>query len=153
MPPRPRSATSRYRPAMIDPVANRRESPRVATPGVVAPSVSSSSGLDGISGLYRRHVRTGQRGPSSKEIMRSAHSTGVWRLVWVERLVQDVRYGSRMMAANPAFAAVAIASLAIGIGATCAIFSFADALLLRPLPVARPSEVVTVGSTASLEAL
>ena len=69
------------------------------------------------------------------------------------QFAQDVRYGWRMLVANPAFAAVAIASLAIGIGATCAIFSFADGLLLRPLPVARPGEVVTVGSTASLEAL
>jgi predicted permease len=69
------------------------------------------------------------------------------------RFAQDIRYGVRMLAANPAFAAVAIASLAIGIGATCAIFSFADGLLLRPLPVARPGDVVTVGSTASLEAL
>jgi predicted permease len=42
--------------------------------------------------------------------------------------------------------------LAIGIGANCAIFSFADALLLRPLPVARPGEVFTVGSSASIEA-
>ena len=43
-------------------------------------------------------------------------------------------------------------SLAIGIGANCAIFSFADALLLRPLPVARPGDVFTVGSNSSLEA-
>ena len=43
-------------------------------------------------------------------------------------------------------------SLAIGIGANCAIFSFADALLLRPLPVARPGEVFTVGSNSSVEA-
>ena len=74
-------------------------------------------------------------------------------LVWLERLGQDVRYGFRMLAASPGFTGVAVASLAIGIGANCAIFSFADALLLRPLPVARPGEVVTVGSTAALEAL
>ena len=43
-------------------------------------------------------------------------------------------------------------SLAIGIGANCAIFSFADALLLRPLPVARPGDVFTVGSDSSVEA-
>src|SRR5919204_57743 len=74
-----------------------------------------------------------------------------WGLVWLERLWQDLRYGCRMLAASPGFAAVTVLSLAIGIGANCATFSFADALLLRPLPVARPGEVFTVGSTASLE--
>jgi len=68
-------------------------------------------------------------------------------------LWQDVRYGARMLAASPAFTIVAVVSLAIGIGANCAIFSFADGLLLRPLPVARPGEVLAVGSTSSLEAL
>jgi predicted permease len=74
-------------------------------------------------------------------------------LVWLERLWQDIQYGCRMLAGSPGFTIVAVLSLAIGIGANCAIFSFADALLLRPLPVARPGEVLTVGSTATLEAL
>src|ERR1700730_8641769 len=74
-------------------------------------------------------------------------------LIWLERLWQDVQYGCRMLAGSPGFTSVAVLSLAIGIGANCAIFSFADALLLRPLPVARPGEVLTVGSTAALEAL
>src|SRR5262245_10664764 len=69
-----------------------------------------------------------------------------------ERLWRDVRYGSRMLAASPGFATIAVLSLAIGIGANCAIFSFADALLLRPLPVARPGEVFTIGSNAPIEA-
>ena len=68
------------------------------------------------------------------------------------RLWQDVRYGCRMLASSPGFAAVAVLSLAIGIGANCAIFSFADGLLLRPLPVARPDEVFSVGSTTAIEA-
>jgi predicted permease len=76
----------------------------------------------------------------------------LWGLVWLERLWQDVRYGCRTLAASPGFALVAVLSLAIGIGANCAIFSVADGLLLRPLPVARPGEVFTVGSTTSVEA-
>jgi predicted permease len=72
---------------------------------------------------------------------------------WPERLWQDVRYGCRMLGKNPGFTTIAVASLAIGVGANCAIFSFADALLLRPLPVARPGEVMTVGSMNSLESL
>jgi predicted permease len=74
-------------------------------------------------------------------------------MVWMERLWQDVRYGCRMLAASPGFAAIAILSLAIGIGANCAIFSIADGLLLRPLPVARPGEIFTVSSTQAIEAL
>src|SRR5207247_7720907 len=76
-----------------------------------------------------------------------------WGWVWLERLWQDVQYGCRMLTASPGFASIAVLSLAIGIGANCAIFSFADALLLRPLPIARPAEVLTLGSTTTLEAL
>src|SRR5262245_35625814 len=72
--------------------------------------------------------------------------------VWLESLWQDVQYAGRLLAASPAFTAIAVLSLAVGIGANCATFSFADALLLRPLPVARPGEVLTVGSTATIEA-
>lgn len=61
-------------------------------------------------------------------------------------LLQDIRYACRVMWKNPTFTLVAIVSLAIGIGANSAIFSLADGLLLRPLPVLRPSEVVTVES-------
>jgi ABC-type antimicrobial peptide transport system permease subunit len=77
-------------------------------------------------------------------------TVGVWS--WPGGLWQDIQYGCRMLAASPGFTSVAVVSLAIGIGANCAIFSFADALLLRPLPVARPGEVLTVGSTAAIEA-
>ncbi len=71
--------------------------------------------------------------------------------MWLERLRQDVTYGCRMLAANPGFTLVAVISIALGVGANCAAFSWADALLLRPLTVARPSEVLTVGSAMSVE--
>jgi putative ABC transport system permease protein len=73
--------------------------------------------------------------------------------VWLEQLWQDVKHGCRVLISSPVFTIVSVLSLAIGIGANCAIFSFADALLLRPLPVARPGEIMTVGSTTSFEAL
>ncbi len=63
-------------------------------------------------------------------------------------LWNDIRYGLRMLAANPGFTTVAIVSLAVGIGANTSMFSLADALLLRPLPVARPAEVVRMVSTS-----
>ncbi|MBI3682975.1 MAG: ABC transporter permease [Acidobacteria bacterium] len=62
-------------------------------------------------------------------------------------MLQDVRYAVRMLIQSPGFTLVAAISLAIGIGANTAIFSFADAMLLRPLPVLRPGEVVTLSST------
>ncbi len=74
-------------------------------------------------------------------------------VIWLEHLWRDVRYGCRMLARAPGFTTIAVLSLGIGVGANCAIFSFADALLLRPLPVARPGEVLTVGSAMTIEAL
>src|SRR5579863_9519230 len=66
-------------------------------------------------------------------------------------LWNDIRYGIRMLAANPGFSAVAILSLAIGIGANTSTFSLADAMLLRPLPVDHPADVVRVVSTSQAE--
>ncbi|MCU1273337.1 MAG: hypothetical protein JWO48_768 [Bryobacterales bacterium] len=74
----------------------------------------------------------------------------VWGWVWLERLWQDLRHGLRMLVKNPGFTAVAVISLAIGIGANSAIFSLADALLLRPLAVLRPGEVVTAGTVETV---
>ncbi len=68
-------------------------------------------------------------------------------LPWLENLARDVRHGCRALRRNPGFVIVSAVSLAIGIGANCAVFSWADALLLRPLPVPRARDVLTVGST------
>ncbi|HEY6447192.1 MAG TPA: ABC transporter permease [Acidobacteriaceae bacterium] len=65
--------------------------------------------------------------------------------MWVESLAQDVRYGLRQLRKSPGFAVVAIVSLALGVGANTAIFSLLDAILLRPLPVQNPRELVLFG--------
>jgi predicted permease len=61
---------------------------------------------------------------------------------WTETLVKDLRYALRQFLRNPVFTAVAVLSLAIGIGANTAIFSIIDAILLKSLPVRDPQELV-----------
>ncbi len=65
-----------------------------------------------------------------------------------DTLRQDVRQGVRMLLKNPGFSLVAVASIAVGVAACATMFSVADGMVLRPLPVPRASEVVTINSTA-----
>ncbi|MGD0222000.1 MAG: ABC transporter permease [Terriglobia bacterium] len=68
----------------------------------------------------------------------------VWSFLWLEQLWQDVRYGGRTLARNPGFTAVAVLTLALGIGVNTAIFSLIDAVMLRMLPVEKPGELFQV---------
>jgi predicted permease len=70
-----------------------------------------------------------------------------WGWTWLDSILADIRYSLRALGRQPAFAAVAVLSLALAIGANSAIFSFADALLLRPLPVKNPTALFDVSST------
>ena len=64
-------------------------------------------------------------------------------------LLQALRYGIRMLAKNPTFTAMALVTLALGIGANTAIFSVVDAALLKPLPFRQPENVVALLETES----
>jgi macrolide transport system ATP-binding/permease protein len=88
----------------------------------------------------RRAARVKFEGPEQvKQKVREARMGAT-----IEATLKDVRYAARMLRKNFGFAAVAVCSLAIGIGATSAIYSIADALLLRPLPVPKSGGVVAV---------
>ena len=71
----------------------------------------------------------------------------------VEQLIQDLAYGWRTMRRQPVLAAAAVLSLALGIGASTAIFSLVDALLLRPFPVDRPEELRVVNRDAKVSGI
>jgi macrolide transport system ATP-binding/permease protein len=64
-------------------------------------------------------------------------------------MLTPARHALRVLRRDPVFAAVAICSLALGIGATSSMFTFADAMLLRPLPVLRPDRVVSINTATS----
>jgi predicted permease len=68
----------------------------------------------------------------------------LWTWTFLEQLLQDLRYALRMMVKNRAVSAFAVLSLALGIGANTAIYSFMDAILLRSLPVADPASLVVM---------
>src|SRR4029077_6821309 len=76
----------------------------------------------------------------------SAFWDALWlqQLRWENEMIQDLRYGVRMLLKNRAFTFVAVLSLAVGIGANTAIFSLINAVLLKMLPVANPEQLVLV---------
>src|SRR5579863_10432056 len=65
-------------------------------------------------------------------------------LIWLETAMQDLRYAVRGLRRSPGFAATAIVSLGLGIGANTAIFSLVDAVILKSLPVPHPEELLQV---------
>ena len=84
-------------------------------------------------------------------------SSAFWDALWLQKkrleadVFQDLRYGVRMLGTHPGFAAVAIVTLALGIGANTAIFTILDKLMIRTLPVEEPNQLVAFVSDATGE--
>ena len=91
-------------------------------------------------GEARRQARIGLGGPEQvKEQCRDARGTR-----WLEDFLQDFRYALRTLRHKPGFAAVALSTLALGIGATTVMFTVVNGVLLKPLPYPDPSRLVAV---------
>jgi predicted permease len=72
-------------------------------------------------------------------------SRSAWGWTWLEAWIADFKYAARSLAKNPGFAAVAVLTMALGIGANASIFSLVHAVLLRPLPFPEPGRLVRAG--------
>src|SRR5579871_4421389 len=95
-------------------------------------------------GLPDADARLAARRDLGNVLLVEEDTRAAWTWMCVEQLLQDCRYGLRTMMANKTFSALAILSLALGIGANAAIYSFMDAILLSTLPIAHPESLVIV---------
>jgi predicted permease len=96
-------------------------------------------------GLSEQDAHNQARRELGNSTIFAEHSREAWGWMWVDHLLQDLRYGCRSLRRNPGFSAVAILSLALGIGANTAIFGLVDVLLIKSLPVRSPGELVIPG--------
>ena len=99
-------------------------------------------------GVSLQEARARARREFGSRVQMQEDTRAAWQFPWLDDAWRDLRYALRAFRRNPAFAAVAMLSLGIGVGANCVMFSLVDAALLRPPRVPRPNDLVVVVSTA-----
>src|SRR5215470_7944252 len=92
-------------------------------------------------GLPEEDVQMASRRDRGNMMLLREDTRAAWGWTMIEQFAQDLRYAFRTMSANKLFSTLAIVSLALGIGANTAIYSFMDAVLLRSLPVSDPESL------------
>jgi macrolide transport system ATP-binding/permease protein len=122
--------------------------------------------LDDLDAQIRDHIDREildnlQRGMSAEDARNAAlrkfgnlvrvkeQARDVWTVVWLDRLLQDLRYGLRGLSKAPGFALTAIFTLSLGMAAALAIFAFVDSALIRPLPYLDPGHLMSVSETSA----
>ena len=95
-------------------------------------------------GLTTDHAKSAALRELGNMTLLREHTRAMWGWITFEQLLQDLRYAFRTLRNNKVFSGLAIVSLALGIGANTAIFSFMDSILLRSLPVSDPQSLVTL---------
>jgi predicted permease len=95
-------------------------------------------------GMTESDARDAARRQFGNVTLQQEESRGIWVARWVSELVQDTVFAARMIRKQPGFAAVAVLSAALGIGACSLIFGIANFALFKPLPVDEPSRLASV---------
>jgi hypothetical protein len=93
-------------------------------------------------GMPRKEAIAAARREFGNVTLAEEDSRAVWRWPSLEDFFMDIRYGARMLRQNPAFTAVAVLTLALGIGANTAIFSVVNGVLVKPLPFPKQDQLL-----------